>query len=204
MKKILSFLFVIISLLILPSPVFAQNQQQGQDNSQGTAISNEKVLDVTMATPVSNEVQVKTQNTDGESQVQKATRVMEQLVTMDNLNEETEGQVRTISQEQVQTQTQIQTQLKKLESRPMLIKKIIGPNYKTINNLKQLIKNNKLRIQQFEELLNESLSVVDQTQIITATQALEMQNEALIDRINNELQIKSIISWLANLFVKKQ
>ena len=121
---------------------------------------------------------------------------------MKGLSEEVGNQVRTIAQEQVQTQTQTQTQLNKMESRSGLMKKLFGPDYKAIKNLKQQVEQNKLRIQQLAPLQNQVTNQADETQLQEAIQALVEQNTALEEQIQAEEQVGSIFGWLIKFFVK--
>ena len=205
MKKILSFCLVMVPLFVLPTVVMAQVKQQDQNgirqNPQETTINKEVVV-----TPQDNQVQsqnqVKTQNQGEEFQLQVTTQHMEQLMDMKGLSEETGNKVKAIAQEQVQTQTQIQTQLNKLKSKSGLMKKLFGPDYGAIKNLKQQMEQNQLRIKQLEQLQTQVVNLADQTQIEEAVQALLEQNTALQDQIQAEEQVGSVFGWLIRLFVK--
>jgi Cu/Ag efflux pump CusA len=127
---------------------------------------------------------------------------MEQLMDMEGLNEEVGNQVRNIAQQQVQTQTQIQTQLNKLESKSGLMKKLFGPDYKAIKNLKQQMEQNQLRVQQLEQLQTQVVNQADEIQLEEAVQALVEQNTALEEQIQAEEQVGSLFGWLIKLFIK--
>ncbi|MBU0999999.1 hypothetical protein KKE78_01200 [Patescibacteria group bacterium] len=206
MKKILSISILVISLLVLPTIVSAQQQQQGQtknqDNVQEVVTEDEETVIVPQGNQVQNQNQVKTQNQGEETQLQVTTQHMEQLMDMQGASEEVGNKVRTIAQEQVQTQTQIQTQLNKLKSKSGLMKKLFGPDYGAIKNLKQQKEQNQLRIQQLEQLQTQVINQADQTQLEEAVQALVDQNTTLQDQIETEEQAGSLFGWLIKLFVK--
>lgn len=109
-------------------------------------------------------------------------------------------QVRVVAQEQVQAQNQIETQLNKMESRSGLSKKLFGPDYGAINNLKMQMEQNQLRIQQLEALKVEVSNEADETQLETAIVALVDQNTALSDQIMMEEETSSLFGWLFRLF----
>jgi len=206
MKKILSISILAISLLVLPTVVLAQQKQQGQTGGQGNVqevvTEDEETVVVPQGNQVQNQNQVKTQNQGEETQLQVATQHMEQLMDMEGLGEEVGNKVKTIAQEQVQTQTQIQTQLNKLESKSGLMKKIFGPDYGAIKNLKLQREQNQLRIQQLEQLQTQVVNQADEIQLEEAVQALVEQNTVLEEQIQAEEQVGSIFGWLIRLFVK--
>ncbi|MFH1566230.1 MAG: hypothetical protein ABIB98_03485 [bacterium] len=206
MKKILSMSILAISLLILPTVVLAQQKQQGQTETQGNVqdiiIADEETVVVPKGNQVQNQNQVKTQNQGEETQLQVATQHMEQLMDMGGLSKEVGNKVKTIAQEQVKTQTQIQIQLNKLESKSGLTKKLFGPDYGAIKNLKQQREQNQLRIQQLVQLQTQVVNQADQTQLEEAIQSLVEQNTVLQDQIEAEEQVGSLFGWLIRFFVK--
>lgn len=200
MKKLIATSITALALVVAPSFVSAQGvQQQNKVQDPATHLSN---TPTPQGNQVQNQNQIQTQNQGEETQLQVATQHMEQLMDMEGLNEEVGSQVRTIAQEQVQTQTQIQTQLNKLESKSGLMKKLFGPDYGAIKNLKQQMEQNRLRIQQFEQLQNQVTNQADETQLEEAIQALVEQNTSLEEQIQAEEQVGSIFGWLIRLFYR--
>ena len=202
MNKILTFVVIVFSLFILPSVIFAQGNQNGRENEQGIEISDEEVELVTQENGVLNQNKIKTKNQGEETHLQVATQEMEQLMDMDGLSEEVGSKVRTIAQEQVNTQAQTEIQVNKLESKSKLMKKLFGPDYGAIKNLKQQMEQNQLRIQQLVKLQVLVTNQADQTQLEEAIQALIEQNTALADQIATEEQTSSLLGWLVKFFVK--
>lgn len=213
MKKIITISALSIALLVLPTVVLAQGNQQGQQNQQGQGIQQQdRTQDPTTheneteISPQGNQVQskirVSTQNQEEETQLQVATQHMEQLMDMEGSAEAVGNQARTIAQEQMQAQAQIQTHLNKLESKSGLMKKLFGPDYGVIKNLRQQMEQNRLRIQQLIQLQNQVINQADETQLQEAIQVLVEQNTALEEQIQAEEQIKSLFGWLVKLFVR--
>ena len=112
------------------------------------------------------------------------------------------NQIRTIAQEQVQAQTQIQAELNKLESKSGFMKKLFGTDYGAINNLKQQLEQNRLRIKLLTELQNQVTNQADETQLQEAVLALTEQNTSLEEQIEAEESIGSLLGWLVKLFYK--
>lgn len=200
MKKLILKLVVTFCLMFTPSFVSAQGtQKQGRVQDPAT---HESGTPAPQDNQVTNQNQVQTQNQGEETQLQVATQHMEQLMDMEGVTEAVGNQVRTIAQEQVQAQTQIQNQLNKLKSKSGLMKKLFGPDYGAIKNLKQQMEQNRLRIQQLTQLQNQVANQADETQLQEAIQALVEQNTALKEQIQAEEQIKSLFGWLVRLFNK--
>ena len=211
MKKIITVSTLSVALLVLPAVVLAQGSKQGQQGQQGQGVQQQDRVqdpatheDEAVVSPqgsqVQNKNQVSTQNKGEETRLQVATQQMEQLMKMEGLNEKAGNQARNIAQEQMQTQVQIQTQLKKLESRSGLMKKLFGPDYKAIKNLKQQMEQNQLRIQQLQELQAQVVNQADEAQLEKAIQALVEQNTALQDQVQAEEETGSLFGWLIKLF----
>jgi len=80
------------------------------------------------------------------------------------------------------------------------MKKLFGPDYGAIKNLKQQMEQNRLRIQLLTELQNQVINQADEIQLEEAIQALIDQNISLEEQLQTEEQIGSIFGWLIKLF----
>lgn len=109
-------------------------------------------------------------------------------------------QVRQIARTQQTAQTQIQQQLAQLESKTGFIKTLFGPNYQAINTLNQQIEQNRLRIQQLEQLKTQLKNQADVNQINAVIQTLTQQNTALANQVQTEANSFSLFGWLVKLF----
>jgi chromosome segregation ATPase len=128
---------------------------------------------------------------------------VEELLTTQGSKGGIGQQISQIAQEQQQAQAEIEEELDELESQPGWLKKLFGPNQKSIKNIDKKIEQNQLRIQQLNELQNQVQNQADQTQIQQTTQALVQQNTALQEQIQAEEQVGSVFGWIKNLFGKK-
>lgn len=193
MKKIVIVLSA-LTLLSLPGVVLAQSQGiQQQDRVQ------DQTNQPTISQENQNRIQV--QNQGEETQLRTSTQYMQQLMSMDGLDEETGDQVKKLAQQQIQAQGEIQTQLNKLETKSKFMKSLFGPDYKAIKNLNQQVEQNKLRIQQLTQLANQVQNQADKTQLQEAIQALTQQNTSLQEQIQAEEKVGSLFGWLVKLFV---
>jgi hypothetical protein len=111
-------------------------------------------------------------------------------------------QVRQIARDQNQTQTQIQEHLTKIESKTGIAKFFFGPEYKEIGAVQKLLEQNRLRIQQLQELRTQLKITGDQTLIQSAIQALEQQNTSLQNKLDTENNTFSLFGWLVKLLAQ--
>lgn len=192
MKKLILTSVVALTLVFIPSLVSAQGVQQ-QNKVQDPATRTTATV-----TPQGNQVQ--TQNQGEETQLMVATQQMQQLMEMEGLTEEVGTKVRTLAQEQVQAQTQIQTQLNKLESKSNFMKKLFGPDFGAIKNLNQQVEQNRLRIQELQQLQNQVTNQADKTQLQEAVQTLLNLNTSLQEQVRAEEKVGSLFGWLVKLF----
>jgi len=189
--------------------------QSGEGIQQQERIQDPATHSVDTASPgnqVQNQNQVQIQNQSEDSQLMIETQEQEGLQVnkpnprsqtarenMSQVAEKVEGllaisgyqggigdQVKEIAQAQKQSQAQIETELDKLEAKSGFIKRLFGPDYKAIKNLNQQMEQNRLRIQQLEELVNQVQNQADQNQIEETIQALNQQNIALQEQIQAE------------------
>lgn len=219
MKKI-AFLFVSGLFLVSTTAFAAKNETGAQNTGTGQQVQQQvKTSPSPTGNQVRNQNQVQTQNQEQENleerqgeglqnrnqnAVQNMSAVAQQVQEL--LQIRTTGgigdQVRQIAREQNQAQTQIQDNLNKLESRSGLLKRLFGPEYKAIKNLNQQMEQNRLRIQQLQQLANQVQNQADQTQIQEAIQALNEQNTVLREQIQAEESIGSLLGWLFKLLAR--
>ncbi len=227
MKRIILVLVLMIALLIVPTVILAQQGQSGQGSQQQDRVQDPAAHEEAIVAPEGNQVQnqVKTQNTGEDSQLNINTQENFQVnedsqgrsdIARQNMSNvaqkveellESEGvqggigqQVKTIAQQQKQAQAEIGDQLKKLESRQGLMKRLFGADQRAIKNLKQQMEQNQQRIQELQELQNQVANQAEETQIQELVQALVEQNTALEEQIQAEEQVGSIFGWLLKLF----
>ncbi len=197
MKKLITPILVLTMLAFSFNLVSAQGTQM-QNKVQDPATH--EVTSTPQGNKVENQNETQIQNQGEEQQLMVATQQMQQLTNMEGLGEEISQKVRNIAQEQQQAQVQIQTQIEKLESKSGLIKRLFGPDYEAIKNLKQLTDENQQRIQELQKSAIQVQNEEEVTQLQEAISALVQQNEVLQDKIQAEEGVASIFGWLISLF----
>ena len=220
MKRIRKKLFVILTailvLLVLPAVIFAQGQIQNKNSVQvQSRTEKQEIMDVQQATEsvvatqeeadvsISGEEKVKlinTRNTVAREHMSIVAQKLEQLLSTKEEKGGIGQQVREIAQQQKQVQEEARQQLEKIEARQGFLKKLIGPNFKAIRNVRQHLEQNQLRIERLEQLKDQLSTQADEDNVNQAIQALEEQEQALQEQIIAEEHVKSAFGWLFKLF----
>lgn len=111
-------------------------------------------------------------------------------------------QVKQWAKTQQQSELKIQEHLTKIESKTGLARSLFGPNYGSLNDLKQEVEQNRVRVQQLEQL---GLKLTNQVDIINVQAMIELLNQeniALQEKINLEEANGGVLGWLVKLFAK--
>ncbi|MFZ2025067.1 MAG: hypothetical protein WAV51_02205 [Microgenomates group bacterium] len=168
-----------------------QTQNQGEDSQ--LQISTEEKL----GTEAGNSMDTRSENAkQNMSEVAKQVQGMLEIRTTGGIGD----QVREVAREQNQAQEKIQEHVMKMEAKNQMLKKLFGPDYKSLTSLTQLIEENTVRIEQLQELLIQVQNYADRTQIEEAIQSIVSQNTALNSLIQEEAQTRSMFGWLMRLF----
>ncbi|KKQ47084.1 MAG: hypothetical protein US75_C0010G0055 [Candidatus Woesebacteria bacterium GW2011_GWC1_38_13] len=198
MKKYTLFTVILSVILVFPKLVNAQGVQQ-QDRVQ------DPTMDVSI-TPNADENQVQNQNQYAvqnqgvETQLMSANQQMQKLMDMDGLGEDVRFRLGTLAQAHLQTQSQIQQEVNKLNSRSRATRLFAGTDLGAVKNMKAQLEQNRVRVQQLNELKNQLANEGELTMLQETIQAMNLENTALQERITAEDQQKSLFGWLFRLF----
>lgn len=105
-----------------------------------------------------------------------------------------------IATQQKGAQNMIENALDNMESKKGLAKKLFGPDYGAIKEMKQLVQQNQVRIQQLQQLQNQAQNQGEETQLKEMIKAMVDQNTALQSQVRAEESVKSVFGWLLKLF----
>jgi len=216
MKKylILSFLFLLVT-----TPVFAKNSDNVTQKQTGQS---DTVTQTETTTPTGNQVknqnQVQTQNAGQDQQLSVQTQESQQLNQNldDNFQKvstqvhqliDTVGakggigqEVKDIAQSQIKLQEDIKINVSQLASRSALTKFFVGSDKKALKNMEQQMEQNRLMVQQLEELKTQTKNSGDLDQIQQTVDLMTYQNTSLEEKIKQENKVKGLFGWLVNLF----
>ena len=169
---------------------------------------------------VKNENQVQTQNQGEDQNLSVKTQENEQLnqIVDDNLTKvsdqvqelvDTVGtktgigqQVKEIAQNQTKVQENLKSNLAQLQLRSSLAKFFVGSDKKTLQNMEQQLEQNRLMIQQLEQLKTQTKNAGDLEQLQLTIDLMTYQGTSLQEKIDREVKINGLFGWLTNLFQK--
>ncbi|MFC1722096.1 hypothetical protein ACFL0C_00435 [Patescibacteria group bacterium] len=109
-------------------------------------------------------------------------------------------QVSDLAKQQQGAQNQIGKALDEIEGKKGLVKKLFGPDYGALKDMKQLMQQNQVRIQQLQQLQNQTQNQGEDTQLQEFIQAMVNQNTALQSQVQAEENVKSAFGWLIKFF----
>ena len=111
-------------------------------------------------------------------------------------------QVREWARAQQQSELKIQEHLSKIEGKTGLTRSLFGPNYSSLNELKQEVNQNRVRVQQLEQLKSKLTDQSDIANVDEMITLLNQENTALQEKVNLEETNGGLLGWLVKLFVK--
>ncbi len=111
-------------------------------------------------------------------------------------------QVRQWAKAQQQSEINIQEHLNKIEGKTGIARFLFGPNYESLNSLKQEMEQNRVRVQQLEQLKLKLTDQEDITNVQEMITLLQQENTALQEKIALEESNGGLLGWLVKLFAK--
>jgi hypothetical protein len=109
-------------------------------------------------------------------------------------------EVKEIAQNQTKLQEEIVSDVAKLNSRGTLTKFFIGSDKKLIQTMEQKMEQNRLMIQQLEQLKLQTQNTLDLQQIQETIELMTYQNISLQNKIDKENKSNGIFGWLISFF----
>lgn len=203
MKNITTILILFLVSLFIPGNILAQGKNQGNQVQNQVKTQNageESQLNVNTQESLQTNEGSQNKSDVARQNMSIVSQKVEEILEEEKSDKGIGQQVKTIAQEQKQAQGEIEGQINKLNARQGLMKKLFGADQKAIKNLQQQMEQNQLRIQQLQELQNETTNQAEEDQIKELTQSLVEQNTALEDQIQAEEQVSSLFGWLIKLF----
>jgi len=226
MKKylILSFLFLLVVTPVVAKGTPVTSGQQ-MNSSSTTVTTTANPTNKPTVSPTGNQVknqnEVKTQNQGEEKQLEVKTQEDEQLnknvddsfvKVSDQVHQliNTVGakggigqEVKDIAQNQTKLQDEIKTTFNQINSRSSVAKLFLGSDKKMVKTMTQQMEQNRLMIQELEQLKLETKNSADLAQLQETIDLMTYQNTSLEEVVNKETKINGIFGWLINLFNKQ-
>lgn len=154
------------------------------------------------------QLNVKTQETEQLNQdvTQSLTKVSDQVKQLIETTGAKGGigqQVKVIAQSQTKLQDEIKSDFEELSSRGTLTKLLVGSDKKLTKSMEQKMEQNRLMIQQLEQLKLQTKNSGDLQQLQETIDLMTYQNTSLQNKVDKENQINGMFGWLVNLFSQK-
>ena len=202
MKKIITISAISLAILVLPSFVLAQSNQQGRGGTQQKVQDPIIHEDTTVVSPQGNQQgqgvqqQTGTENKGIETAIQNLNRVTER-----NNNPEIGEQVRSMVQNHERVQTRTKTALQQMSQRNQAVKFLLGPDYKNAGQVRSDVVSLRNDIRKLEQIKEDSLPV-DARDVQGAIDELQVEADGLEVQLSEQLSGFSLFGWLARLLNK--
>jgi len=199
MKKIITISVISLAILILPSFVLAQGNQQGQGGTQQRVQDPTTHDDTTVVSPQGNQQgqggqqQTSTGNRGIETAIQNLNKVAER-----NNNPEIGEQVRSMVQSHEKVQTRTKTALQQMSQRNKAVKFLFGPDYKNAGQVRSDVVGLRNDIRKLEQIKEGSLPA-DAGDVQGAIDELQVEADGLETQLEEQLSGFSLFGWLAKL-----
>ena len=171
MKKIITISAISLAILILPSFVVAQGNQQGQGVQQQAGTGNKGI----------------------ETAIQNLNRVTER----NNIPEVGE-QIRSMVQNHERVQTRTKAALQQMSQRNIAVKLLLGPDYKNAGQVRSDVVGLRNDIRKLEQIKEGSLPA-DAGDVQGAIDELQVEADELEAQLTEQLSGFSLFGWLAKL-----
>ncbi|ETB63576.1 TPA: hypothetical protein DIC38_02610 [Candidatus Nomurabacteria bacterium] len=112
-------------------------------------------------------------------------------------------QVRVIAQNQVKAHQELEVKLESVQTRSNFSKFFIGPKYNEINDLKNLLTQNKEQIKELNKIKLEVSNESEQQILAEQISLLEKVNLEIESSLQAEAESFSLFGWVSKIFIKK-
>jgi len=112
------------------------------------------------------------------------------------------NQLYEIVQVQVSAEDRVNQAIDRAERRSAVVKFFFGPDYKSLKDVKGELEQNRLRIQELNQIRAQISNQGDQTELDNQIAVLEEQNTALQNQLNDLVSGFSLLGWLFRLIYR--
>ncbi len=138
---------------------------------------------------------------------ERRSRVANTVQEMLNVAERNQGigeQIKNIAQTQNQMQEETDNSLKDVKNRSNLVKFLIGPDYKKIDQVEEKIEQHEEKIEELKELKNQLENSGDEIILEEQIKEMEQVKEQVKEEVKLEAKSFSLFGWLNRAFSKKK
>ncbi len=165
-----------------------QDQTQQQDKTQNR--TQDKTQDKT---------QNKTQTSSAKQVKNQVSSAVQTMLSISEGDSNVGQQIKIIAQNQNQNQEKIQKNIENIQSRSSFAKMLIGPNYGEIKDAKKTLEQNKLQIQQLNQIRTQLSNQGAQQMLSEQIKILEQSNQEIETILDQSQSGFSFFGWFNNL-----
>ena len=180
MKNKIYIVIILVACFVLIGDVFAGMPKEGNNQNNRQIQNNE----------VGQQVRSRVANT-----VQEMLQVAER-------NEGIGSQIRVIAQNQNRNQERIESGIQKIKSRNSLTRFFVGPDYKEINKVQEIVEQNSQQIEQLIQIKDQFIESGDKEQLTEQIESLKQANLEVEDSLQEMQKGFSLFGWLSKLISK--
>jgi len=181
-------------------PAGIQLEQRLRDGSEEGAMNqNQNQGDVSQVKNMEKETKQKGEVVGLKNSEQRRSGVANAVQEMLQIGERNGGigeQVREIARAQNQDHEKIEASLQKVQNRGGFVKFLVGPDYKEINNAKNLLEKNKERIMILNQIKDQVTDPIEIETLAKKSRLLEEVNSELESSLEEEQKGFSLFGWL--------
>jgi hypothetical protein len=214
-KKVL--LLTSLACLVLPLGLFAQSENakvnaesdpnQNQISTQEATMNQgeESQLQANVATQAGKEVgqqmyQAKNA-TAGTRSSEVAKAVLGMVSVANRISDQSIGEaIKKIAQAQGEAEDKANKAIDKMSERGEALKFFIGADYGQIKEAKKIVEQNRVRINELQQIQTKLQNVADQTEIQNQINVLEIQNLNLANQLRDESEGFTLLGWFVRWF----
>ncbi len=176
-KNVLLFsLFFIFSFFFVSTPILAAESDDAQKIEEKLNKLSEKAR-------------------ERRGQVLNAVSSIQELAERNNIHGEQLSAI-------VQNQEKVQNGLEKLQERSRLMRFLIGPDRKEIENIKNIIQENKEEISRLENLKDQMINNTDRQAVLEQVNNLKSIKDDVESELEQHRKGFSLFAWVFNVFSK--
>lgn len=181
------------------SQITSETQSRTQTNNPDVGTMTQEEIQTRTQESITESAQTYTaQNAGAQERSNKVNQAVKNMITMSyqiedqNLGE----QIRNVAQEMNLNQDQANMAVDQADTRTSFAKFFIGPNYTQLTQVKQVIAQNQLMIQQLNRIRAQISNAGENTELANQIKVLESENTALQEELNQLESGFSLFGWL--------
>lgn len=177
----------------------AENEIQTQTNNPGVGTMTQTELELRIETQIQeSKPTYSAKNSESQTRTGAVAKASQNLIRLSYQveNQSEADQIRLIAKEQTANQDRINKALDKADDRTSIAKFFIGPNFGQLENAKQIMEQNRLRIQELNRIMAQISNQGTKTELQNQISILEQENTSLENQITDPESGFSLFGWL--------